>query len=130
MVDAGGKPEPGKGPVPIGDIQVKVDPAAEWADIFDEAWRVSRDYFYDPNMHGVDWLAVKKKYAAFLPDVSCRDDLNQLLQWMGSELSIGHNFILSGGDHPFTVETVNGGLLGRTMRRRTGVTASKRSMAV
>jgi tricorn protease len=112
VVDAGGKPEPGKGPVPIGDIQVKVDPAAEWADIFDEAWRVSRDYFYDPNMHGVDWLAIKKKYAAFLPDLSCRDDLNQLLQWMGSELSIGHNFILSGGDHPFTVKTVNGGLLG------------------
>ncbi len=103
VVDAGGKPEPGKGPVPIGDIQVKVDPAAEWADIFDEAWRVSRDYFYDPNMHGVDWLAIKKKYAAFLPDLSCRDDLNQLLQWMGSELSIGHNFILSGGDHPLAI---------------------------
>jgi tricorn protease len=112
VVDAGGKPEPGKGPVPIGDIQVKVDPTAEWADIFDEAWRVSRDYFYDPNMHGVDWLAIKKKYAAFLPDLSCRDDLNQVLQWMGSELAIGHNFILSGGDHPFTVKSVNGGLLG------------------
>ncbi len=51
-----------KGPVPIGDIQVKVDPAAEWADIFDgEAWRVSRDYFYDPNMHGVDWLWPSKR---------------------------------------------------------------------
>ena len=112
VVDAGGKPEPGKGPVPIGDIQVKVDPAAEWADILDEAWRVNRDYFYDPNMHGVDWTAVKKKYAAFLPDLACRDDLNQLLQWMGSELSIGHHFILSGGDHPFTVKQVSGGLLG------------------
>ncbi|HEV3413971.1 MAG TPA: PDZ domain-containing protein [Puia sp.] len=112
VVDAGGKPEPGKGPVPIGDIQVKVDPAVEWADIFDEAWRVNRDYFYDPNMHGVDWLAIKKKYAAFLPDLSCRDDLNQVIQWMGSELSIGHHFILSGGDHPFTVKPVSGGLLG------------------
>jgi tricorn protease len=112
VVDAGEKPGPGKGPLAVNDIQVKVDPTAEWAEIFDEAWRVSRDYFYDPNMHGVDWLAIKKKYAAFLPDLACRDDLNQLLQWMGSELSIGHNFILSGGDHPFAIKTVNGGLLG------------------
>jgi tricorn protease len=112
VVDAGEKPAPGKAPVALNDIQVKVDPAAEWAEIFDEAWRVSRDYFYDPNMHGVDWLAIKKKYAAFLPDLACRDDLNLLLQWMGSELSIGHNFILDGGDHPFTVKTISGGLLG------------------
>jgi tricorn protease len=112
VVNAGAKPEPGKGPVAVGDIQVKVDPAAEWAEIFDEAWRVNRDYFYDPNMHGVDWQAVKKKYAAFLPDISCRDDLNLVLQWMGSELSIGHHFILNGGDHPYAVKTISGGLLG------------------
>ena len=112
VVDAGGKPGPGNHPVAVGDIQVKVDPAAEWAEIFDEAWRVNRDYFYDPNMHGVDWLAIKKKYAAFLPDLSCRDDLNLLIQWMGSELSIGHHFILDGGDHPFALKTVSGGLLG------------------
>jgi tricorn protease len=112
VVDAGEKPAPGKAPIALNDIQVKVDPTAEWADIFDEAWRVSRDYFYDPNMHGVDWAAIKKKYAAFLPDLACRDDLNLLLQWMGSELSIGHNFILDGGDHPFTVKTISGGLLG------------------
>ena len=112
VVNAGTKPEPGKGPIATGEIQVKVDPVAEWTEIFDEAWRVNRDYFYDPKMHGVDWMAVKKKYAALLPDLSCRDDLNQLLQWMGSELSIGHHFILDGGDHPFAVKTVTGGLLG------------------
>lgn len=112
VVDAGEKPAPGKAPIALNDIQVKVDPTAEWAEIFDEAWRVSRDYFYDPNMHGVDWAVIKKKYAAFLPDLACRDDLNQLLQWMGSELSIGHNFILDGGDHPFAVKMVSGGLLG------------------
>ena len=112
VVDAGEKPGPGKAPLAVGDIQVKVDPVAEWAEIFDEAWRVNRDYFYDPNMHGVDWPAIRKKYAAFLPDLACRDDLNQVIQWMGSELSIGHHFILDGGDHPFTVKTVSGGLLG------------------
>ena len=112
VVDAGGKPEPGKAPIAVNDIQVKVDPAAEWANIFDEAWRINRDYFYDPNMHGVDWLAVKKKYTAFLPDLACRDDLNLLMQWMGSELSIGHHFITNGGDHPYALKTINGGLLG------------------
>jgi tricorn protease len=112
VADAGAKPDPTKGPIAVGDIQVMVDPEAEWAEIFDEAWRVNRDYFYDPNMHGVDWLAVKKKYAAFLPDLACRDDLNQVLQWMGSELSIGHHFILNGGDHPYALKTINGGLLG------------------
>jgi tricorn protease len=111
VADAGSKPD-GKTPIAVVEIQVKVDPAAEWAEIFDEAWRVNRDYFYDPNMHGVDWQAVKKKYAAFLPDLSCRDDLNRLLQSMGSELSIGHHFILNGGDHPFALKTINGGLLG------------------
>lgn len=112
VVDAGAKPEPGKGPLAVNDIQVKVDPVAEWANIFDEAWRINRDYFYDPNMHGVDWQAAKKKYSAFLPDLSCRDDLNRLMQWMGSELSIGHHFILNGGDHPYALKTINGGLLG------------------
>jgi len=112
VVDAGEKPAPGKMPMAVNDIQVKVDPAAEWAEIFDEAWRVNRDYFYDPNMHGVDWPAIKKKYSAFLPDLSCRNDLNLLIQWMGSELSIGHHFILDGGDHPFTVKFIGGGLLG------------------
>ncbi len=120
VVDAGGKPDPAKGPVPVNDIQVKVDPAAEWANILDEAWRVNRDYFYDPNMHGVDWLAIKKKYAAFLPDLACRNDLNYLLQWMGSELSIGHHFITGGGDFPFETKTIMGGLLGADFETANG----------
>ncbi|HEY4335140.1 MAG TPA: PDZ domain-containing protein [Puia sp.] len=111
VVDAGEKPAPGKAPITV-DIQVKVEPTAEWAEIFDEAWRVNRDYFYDPNMHGVDWAAVKKKYAAFLPDLSCRDDLNTVIMWMGSELAIGHHRITDGGDHPFVARFINGGLLG------------------
>ena len=47
----------------------RVDPPAEWAQIFDEAWRINRDYFYDPGLHGADWQAMEKKYAAFLPDL-------------------------------------------------------------
>jgi tricorn protease len=112
VVDAGAKLEPGKAALNVGDIQVKVDPVAEWAEIFDEAWRVNRDYFYDEKMHGVDWMAVKKKYAAFLPDLACRDDLNLLIQWMGSELSIGHHRITNPGDYLYDMKPVSGGLLG------------------
>ena len=57
---------------------MKVDPRAEWTQIFNEAWRINRDYFYDPNMHGADWKAMREKYAAFLPHVATRDDLNRV----------------------------------------------------
>src|SRR6185312_11479300 len=111
IVNAGEKPAPGKN-LNVEAVQVKVDPAAEWAEIFDEAWRVNRDYFYDPGMHGADWPAMKKKYAAFLPDLTCRNDLNNVMQWMFSELVIGHHFILNGGDRPYQPERIGGGLLG------------------
>jgi tricorn protease len=111
IAPAGDKPEPGKGTLNISDIQVKIDPVAEWAQIFDEAWRINRDYFYDPGMHGVDWKAMKTKYAAFLPDLSCRSDLNRLIQWMCSELGVGHHRV-GGGDRLNNPAHVGGGLLG------------------
>ena len=112
ITNAGEKPEPGKGTLNFNAVQVKIDPAAEWAEIFDEAWRVNRDYFYDPKMHGANWPAIKKKYEVFLPHLSCRDDLNSVLQWMFSELSVGHHFILDGGDKLYQPQSVKGGLLG------------------
>ena len=110
--DAGEKPVPNKGKLDVTAIQVKIDPTAEWVDIFDEAWRVNRDYFYDPGMHGANWPAIKKKYAVFLPDLSCRRDLNVVFQMMFSELVIGHHFITDGGERYYTPKTVSGGLLG------------------
>ena len=110
--NAGEKAEPGKGVLNIADIQVKIDPIAEWPQIFNEAWRVNRDYFYDPGMHGANWLAMKKKYEVFLPDLACRRDLNTLIQWMCSELAVGHHRITDGGDVLNTPERVGGGLLG------------------
>ena len=76
IADAGAKPDPEKGNINTGSIEVKIDPLAEWPQIFDEAWRINRDYFYDPGMHGADWPAMKEKYAQFLPHLSCRSDLN------------------------------------------------------
>ncbi len=91
--------EPAAGRLAIDAIQVKFDPRAEWKQIFDEAWRINRDYFYAPNMHGVDWAAMKRKYELFLADVANRNDLNRVLQWMSSELSVGHHNV-GGGDTP------------------------------
>lgn len=63
-------------------------------------------------MHGVDWAATKKKYAQFLPDLSCRSDLNTLIQWMCSELAIGHHRLTAFGERRMNPAVVNGGLLG------------------
>ena len=92
-------------------VQVKIGPPAEWAQIFHEAWRINRDYFYDPGMHGTDWKAMRAKYAAFLPEVTTRQDLSRVMQWMFSELAVGHHRV-SGGDSLAEAESVPGGLLG------------------
>jgi tricorn protease len=95
----------------IDAIEVRVVPTAEWKQIFDEAWRINRDYFYATNMHGADWPAMKKKYEPFLADVACRSDLNRVIQWMCSELGVGHHRV-GGGDLIAEPKTVPGGLLG------------------
>ncbi|NIM50509.1 MAG: peptidase S41, partial [Gemmatimonadales bacterium] len=92
-------------------IKVRIDPRAEWKQIYHEAWRINRDYFYDPNMHGADWAAMREKYAVFLPHLSARSDLNRLLRWLHSELAVGHHSV-GGGDVLERAETVPGGLLG------------------
>ncbi len=102
----------GEGKIATDSIEVKVDPRAEWNEIFTEAWRTNRDYFYDPGMHGVNWTAMRAKYAAFLPDVTTRSDLNRVVQWMASELSVGHHRLTSPGDVPASEHPVQGGLLG------------------
>ncbi len=108
---AGRKPEPGKGILNTGAISVRIDPAGEWPQIFDEAWRVNRDYFYDPGMHGADWKAMKDKYSQFIPHLSCRSDLNRVIQWMCSELGVGHHRV-GGGDRLANPQRIGGGLLG------------------
>ncbi len=93
-------------------LQVKIAPQEEWKNIFYEAWRVNRDYFYDPGMHGANWEGMKKKYEAFLPDVSSNNDLYRVMQWMFSELSVGHHRFSNSGDRRVNTEFVPGGLLG------------------
>lgn len=92
------------------DLRMKLDPQKEWRQIFDEAWRFERDYFYVENLHGADWDAVYEKYSPWVDHVRHRSDLTYLLDIMGGELSVGHSFT-GGGDEP-EVEEVSIGLLG------------------
>jgi len=111
IVGLGGKIQPGQGKLNVDSIEVKINPSAEWPQIFHEAWRINRDYFYDPNMHGCDWPAMREKYARFLPHLSCRNDLNRLIQWMCSEIAVGHHRV-GGGDFLAEPKRVPVGLLG------------------
>lgn len=112
ITNTGSKPVPGKGILNFSAIKVKIDPGKEWAQTFDEAWRINRDYFYDPGMHGADWPAMKEKYAQFLPDLSCRNDLNRVIEWMCSEVSVGHHRLSGRGDQLGHPERIPTGLLG------------------
>jgi tricorn protease len=111
IADTGKKPED-DAIVNTNAVQVKIEPLAEWSNIFDEAWRVNRDYFYDSGMHGADWNAMKKKYETFLPHLSSKGDLYRVMEWMFSELSVGHHRFSSTGDSMKRAKNIVGGLLG------------------
>ncbi len=71
------------------------DPREQWQQMFREAWRLERDYFYDPRMHGVDWPAMLEKYRPLSLRVTSRGELDDLLGQMVSELSALHTFVRS-----------------------------------
>jgi len=81
----------------LGAMSMDVDPAAEWHQIFDDAWRTERDYFYDPGMHGVDWNAMRERYGKLVDDAVSREDLNFILGEMIGELNSSHTYV-QGGD--------------------------------
>jgi tricorn protease len=103
-------PDKGKGEALDVALNMELDRTAEWTQIFDEAWRYQRDYFYDPDMHGRDWDRVYARYAPLVPFVKHRSSLNDILDQMNGELSVGHSFV-SGGDYPDTDDYPTG-LLG------------------
>lgn len=96
-------------------LEVRLDRTAEWTQIFNESWRQMRDFFYAPNMHGVDWPAQRTKYAALLPSVSTRNDLTYLIGEMISELHIGHAYV--GGGDRIEAPRIKTGLLGAEISR-------------
>jgi len=102
--------KPGEGALRTDDMEVLVDPRAEWRQMYHEVWRIERDFFYDPGHHGLDLAAAEEKYKPFLDAIAHRTDLTYLFAEMLGELSVGHLFI-GGGDLP-PVKRVKGGLLG------------------
>ncbi len=92
------------------EMEVYIDPKVEWKQMYAEVWRGERDYFYDPNLHGLDLEKTKKMYEPYLNSVAHRSDLNYLFTDMLNQLTIGHMFI-GGGDIP-RPNFVPGGLLG------------------
>jgi tricorn protease len=83
--------------VPIQEMTVIVDPMQEWKQLFTEAWRLERDYFYDPNMHGLNWNQVKERYSKMLEGAQTREDVNFVIGEMIGELNASHTY-QGGGD--------------------------------
>ncbi|HXW54255.1 MAG TPA: PDZ domain-containing protein [Candidatus Cybelea sp.] len=102
--------KPGDGELKLDDMDVWVDPQAEWKQMFHEIWRIERDFLYDAHYHGLNLVAAEKEYSAYLPGIATRDDLNYLFDQMLSEINVGHMFV-GGGDIP-EVTPVKVGLLG------------------
>ena len=97
-------------PVDLSNVRMLVDPRQEWRQIFDETWRMEQQYFYDPNMHGLAWAAIRTRYEPLLQFVQRREDLNELLVEMIGEMQVGHN--RTGGGDVYSAPPVGIGLLG------------------
>lgn len=92
------------------NIEIKVNPRQEWRQMYNEAWRIQREFFYDPNLHGLDVEAAIKKYAPYVNAVASRQDLNYLFADMMGEVTVGHLSVF-GGDQP-RADRISTGLLG------------------
>jgi tricorn protease len=76
----------------LGGLEVEVDPRLEWQQVFTDAWRIMRDYFYDPGMHGVDWNAMRKQYGVLVDDAVTGWDVNFIIGEMIGELNASHTY--------------------------------------
>lgn len=117
VVDAGSGPADfGSGQVSLGDVVLELDPRAEWEQIYYEAWRQERESYFDPEMGGLDWKALRDRYATLLPRLATRADLRDLLGELLGELSTSHSYVF-GGDDAAGAGPVPTGLLGADVVR-------------
>ncbi len=118
LVDADrNPPQPGTGRLNVA-LRMYLEPKEEFKQIFNEGWRLQRDYLYVPNMHGTNWPKMKEMYGQLLPYVMHRADLNYLLDIMGAEIAVGHSYV-RGGDMPSVPQQV-AGLLGADFKIEQG----------
>lgn len=102
-------PQPGRGAVTVA-LRMQLDRQAEWQQVFDEVWHFEKDFFYDPNMHGADWNAVRARYRPLVPWVKHSADLAYIVDMVNGELAVGHSYVRA-GDLP-AVDTSRVGTLG------------------
>ncbi|MCC6444251.1 MAG: PD40 domain-containing protein [Armatimonadetes bacterium] len=100
-------------------MTVVIDPREEWKQIFTDAWRIQRDFFYDPTMHGVDWAAVREHYTQMLDGCVSREDVSYVISEMISELNVGHAYYWGGDTEP-AAPGVNVGMLGADFEMANG----------
>jgi tricorn protease len=108
----------GEGALKVSEAQVRVEPRAEWRQMYHETWRIERDFLYDPGFHGLDLAAAEAKYSPWVDGLASREDLNDLFQEMLGELTLGHVFV-GGGERPEPPK-VKGGLLGADLAVENG----------
>ncbi|HKA18140.1 MAG TPA: PDZ domain-containing protein, partial [Blastocatellia bacterium] len=111
-------PKPGEGTLAVENMETWVDPRMEWKQMYREAWRIQRDFFYDPAHHGLDLKAAERRYEPYLENIASREDLNYLFAEMMGELTASH-LAVGGGSTP-EVKRVPGGLLGADYSIETG----------
>lgn len=110
ITSAAAPPKPGEGALKLDALEVRIDPKAEWRQMYHEVWRIERDFLYDPNAHGLDLKAAEKKYAPYVDGLASRKDLNYLFGEMLGELTLGHVYVMGPDSPPGPKEKV--GLLG------------------
>jgi tricorn protease len=98
------------GQLKLDNLEMKIDPRVEWAQVYTDAWRILRDWFYDPNMHGLDWNAIRARYGELVPFIAHRADLDYILGEIAGELNAGHAYVSA--PPGLGIERVDNGLLG------------------
>ena len=110
IVPAMEQAKPGSGMLSVAQLQAYIDPREEWRQMYHDAWRIERDFFYDANFHGLDWAATGKRFEPYLAGLASRDDLVHLFEEMFGDITVGHLYIYGGGDN--APPATHGGLLG------------------
>jgi tricorn protease len=114
IVDAKPAQDPGQSKLALDRMELRIDPRVEWNQMYVDAWRILRDWFYDPGMHGgiERWNAIRERYAPLAARVASREDFNYVLHELSGEANAGHVYVERGGSAPAAVERKAGGLLG------------------